>query len=607
MMKRQCAALCLALSIVAALCICPATAAGDFLTNFEMVSTDREGYPDYYYYRQIIYGTQAHAVTNQSKIQITDIQGSGSIFHEDDHDNAVFTYKIQNPTQQTDRTLAAFIFYSPEQTQTILREGQPNPYIYCGRNQFETDAPYLAQIQFFDLTLAPGEAVTTKICSLFRSEFYTLDTPCLMIRFDDSQEMAEFEQEFDFMALRAKNGPNVYEMYLEPSKENAQFLVELGEMVLPDSLDNTIVDAGAFFEGLALVKYADGSEGFINTDGDIVIPAGQYAYARPFHEGKAVVARSEGKIFDGTGVYTLGFIDRVGNFTELEQQGWEMEAVFRNSFEPYFNESYLFVSTFSRGPGTLFDSQGHVVTKWAAGPVKGSVLRRYTDYDWDGFGGEHFYQMPAMTEILLPEDDGITRHAGTWEIYNVSNFDQGLAFAMVSNDIPGLTDDDTRVGGFIDTSGKMVIEPRYRAIAPLDPNGSYQVFSSGIACVLGTNGMAGGIDNSGNTVIPFEYEQPFYFGGDGELARVDIDGKAGYIDRNNNLVLPAIYDLEHSALHSNDGLVRVVKDGKAGYLDTTGKEVLPFVYDLDSTDFREGYAILVQDGVFTATPNPIDF
>lgn len=99
--------------------------------------------------------------------------------------------------------------------------------------------------------------------------------------------------------------------------------------------------------------------------------------------------------------------------------------------------------------------------------------------------------------------------------------------------------------GFVDAQGKVVIEPKYRAVAP---------FSEGLAAVavaVGNGDGLGFIDKAGKLVIPAKFALP-----DGYFALLPADsykfvegmavmpqnGKFGYIDRKGNWVIPPIYD-----------------------------------------------------------------
>ena len=98
------------------------------------------------------------------------------------------------------------------------------------------------------------------------------------------------------------------------------------------------------------------------------------------------------------------------------------------------------------------------------------------------------------------------------------------------------------------------------------------------------NGKFGYIDEQGDTLIPFIYDDaaPFSEG----LAKVKQNGKYGYIDKSGNVVIPFIYD---KAKSFSEGLVAVNPNGRWGYIDKSGNEVIPFIYS-GAADFSEGLA-----------------
>jgi hypothetical protein len=107
----------------------------------------------------------------------------------------------------------------------------------------------------------------------------------------------------------------------------------------------------------------------------------------------------------------------------------------------------------------------------------------------------------------------------------VQPFEEGLAGVKIGE-----------VWGFIDSSGKVVIPPRFA-------DGSH--FSEGLAAVREANGLYGYIDASGRYLIRPAYSVAGDFV-DG-LAPASADGtKFGYIDKSGAwAVKPAYYDAEH--------------------------------------------------------------
>src|SRR5690606_38660524 len=88
-------------------------------------------------------------------------------------------------------------------------------------------------------------------------------------------------------------------------------------------------------------------------------------------------------------------------------------------------------------------------------------------------------------QLIIPfEFDAIVAGEGG-ESLEFNDFSEGLA-AVNKND----------KYGFIDTKGKVVIEPKYDWASS---------FSDGLA-IVSAEGLYGAIDKKGKTVIPFEYQ-----------------------------------------------------------------------------------------------------
>lgn len=171
----------------------------------------------------------------------------------------------------------------------------------------------------------------------------------------------------------------------------------------------------------------------------------------------------------------------------------------------------------------------------------------------------------------------------------LGSFHDGLAIASPGRDTQnGWGEFDgifpqtyTRVKkGYIDTSGRYVIPPRY---LDLDQ------FSEGLAAVrLGRHKWIY-LDKAGKRAIP----ESFYLAGrfSEGLAPVEIatfwkGNKVGFIDKTGKIVIPAKFD---KARPFAEGLARVEISGKWGYVDRSGKMVIPANFAL-AGDFSEGLA-----------------
>ena len=174
--------------------------------------------------------------------------------------------------------------------------------------------------------------------------------------------------------------------------------------------------------------------------------------------------------------------------------------------------------------------------------------------------------------------------------------------------------------GYIDKTGKMVIEPQFPEardfheglayvsegwgvkVRYIDQEGEVVFkspstdtgdFSEDLATIWGA-GSCGYIDKKGKVVIPRNYYQTFKFS-EG-LARVNIgtysEGKYGYIDKEGKYVVEPQFD---DAEDFSCGLARVIVDEKYGFIDNKGKYVVEPEYTWAS-DFSEGLAgVMVGD------------
>ena len=176
-------------------------------------------------------------------------------------------------------------------------------------------------------------------------------------------------------------------------------------------------------------------------------------------------------------------------------------------------------------------------------------------------------------QLIIPfQFDAIVAGEGG-ESLEFNDFSEGLA-AVNKND----------KYGFIDTKGKVVIEPKYEWASS---------FSDGLA-IVSVEGLYGAIDTQGKTVIPFEYQALADFhDGFATAARPpkdpeDYESKYGLINKQNEVVIPFMYE---SMGNLSESLIAVKKDGKWGYVDTTNKSIIPINLAYETVnDFSDGLA-----------------
>src|ERR1051326_9062601 len=142
--------------------------------------------------------------------------------------------------------------------------------------------------------------------------------------------------------------------------------------------------------------------------------------------------------------------------------------------------------------------------------------------------------------------------------------------------------------GYIDRSGKIVIEPRFESAGE---------FSEGLA-VASLEERSGFIDTSGKIVIEPKYPvaRPFSEG----LARVQVSGEPysyegqwGFIDRTGQMVIAARFGklegVSEEAYDFHDGLAMIQSGGLTGFIDKKGNTVIRAHFQY-AYPFNEGLA-----------------
>jgi hypothetical protein len=109
-------------------------------------------------------------------------------------------------------------------------------------------------------------------------------------------------------------------------------------------------------------------------------------------------------------------------------------------------------------------------------------------------------------------------------------------------------------------------------------------FNQELLPIRAKNGKYGYIDNNGNLIIDFLYDdaQKFSEG----FAAVESNNKYAYIDRNNTFLTPYLFD---EAYPFSDGMAKIVKDSLFGYINETG-DIITKPQFVKAYDFNNGYA-----------------
>ena len=164
--------------------------------------------------------------------------------------------------------------------------------------------------------------------------------------------------------------------------------------------------------------------------------------------------------------------------------------------------------------------------------------------------------------------------------------------------------------GYIDASGKMVIEPQFSGTTD---------FSSGVACVAKSDGEKFYIDKDGKSLgtIPsnFSYASTsFYY--NRVIFENTSNNRYGKLDLSLNVAVPEKYT--NIGISGDNGYSWCTTDGNLyGYVDQEGKEVIPMQYVFCSTFFsgvtcvgveQNGdtmYAIIDEKGDYIVAPQAV--
>lgn len=367
-----------------------------------------------------------------------------------------------------------------------------------------------------------------------------------------------------------------------------------------------------FGEGLAAVKLG-GRWGFMDTDGEVVIPA-RFALAGTFSQGRASVQLAGRPGRDGNaGGPKWGYLDRAGelvipaSFDDARRFSEGLAAVALDGrwgctdragamvVEPAyveirpFNNGLARVAVVDKVADPDASRPGVVVRdRWWRSDGEGNfVRRRYGFIDRTGalviaprFAAvaDRFSCGFAVAAVLDPVGEGRNCYINTTgkeafgrRFYRAWMFSEGLAVVKMKRGYPE---------GYIDTTGKVAVPFRFggarrfsEGLAPVNVGG-YREWGSGF--VLG--GKWGYIDKQGQFVIEpsFDGACPFSEG----LGRVFVGQRAegewpsgskwGFIDREGKFVVRPRFI---RALDFQDGLAEVETETLRGYVDRKGRLV----------------------------------
>ena len=377
--------------------------------------------------------------------------------------------------------------------------------------------------------------------------------------------------------------------------------------------------------------HKDGSWGYIDNNGDTLIPLDKYEFLNPIDAEGMILAHSSGKsgyinihqdtlinfIYEDLGVFSNGLAPakKNGKWGFLDRKG---NIIISHKFD---NESYFYkcglASAKVNGKWGFIDRLGNTVVpiihdgaqytkidslvclrmgqKLAFFSCNGEQL---TDFQYDAIiGGLHnqhnytyFKNGPCLVSIegklgYIDENFEPILPFGKFEKYNA--FD-GSKRAIVKT---------SSKFGLIDQEGQFILMPEYDSIESFPyPPGRYK---------LKFDGLYGIMDATADQILPITYRSiaPNYFKNDsitiGTLILKDDNGKFGVTDYNGIPLIPMTYDSIDKFEEVNGRSYAIVsRDEKYGVIDSKNRVVLPIENDFIYSDRWMEYLIVEKQGSF---------
>lgn len=307
-----------------------------------------------------------------------------------------------------------------------------------------------------------------------------------------------------------------------------------------------------YCEGMACVK-KDGKYGFINEQGELVIPC-EYISARDFSEGFAAVSQ------DYYGSRYWDFVDKTGKCFHSKIWHWKWVWDFKGGVAKVAVDSERDLDDIIWKDIYCIDTTGAYIS----GP-------------WDEIGD--FYEGMARVLHRSEEDwedayygfidrSGVLVSPCQWD--DAGDFDDGVAWVKKDD-----------LYGAIDTEGKVITPCQWDEVF---------VWNNGFVEVK-KHGKSGCVDISGTLVVPCEWESVVpelsgYF-------EVFKDNKFGLMNGQGELIIPCIWDYVGNEFY--EGHVLVENNDKVGLVDETGKLVIPCEWDGIDFHFYGGRTEVIKD------------
>lgn len=327
-----------------------------------------------------------------------------------------------------------------------------------------------------------------------------------------------------------------------------------GDVVIEPRYSNFVPGASDFSEGLAVFVDENEMCGFIDTDGNEVIPA-QYLMAYPFCEGLALVATTYTgdleQTMNGIGMpedLGWGYIDKSGAMVVGPR--FTMADSFRDGLAKVSIDTIYAVDL--AGDVYYINKSGEIML----GPYIDEYFPESDTYFSEGFAatcGPSGYQYINKDGVVIAEG-----------FDQAGRFSEGLAPVRLAS-----------IYGYVDSKGQVVVKPQFPE--------AYE-FSEGLARVR-VGDKYGFINTSGRIAIEptFEYVGDFHDGmanmASEDLGRPDVTG-----------LVPKRTSYGFSQLFEGISPLSLIADGVIrGFIDKTGRVAIEPQYDY-AADFSDGLA-----------------
>lgn len=343
-------------------------------------------------------------------------------------------------------------------------------------------------------------------------------------------------------------------------------LDKMGKVVIPPVFD----DLDDFHEGLAAAKY-QGKWGFINLQGEIVIPY-RYDGAFRFRDGRAIVgndgevlvinkqqqvlARAPGKV-SGTFLTSSHLFFRHGEVYALVDQAGKLIRYLPYDQVGDFQDGLAAVKKL--GQFGFINTQGNEVI-----PCQYTTTGGFSE-------GVAYVQKSSgsVGEVINTQGGTIFTIPAGYQF--VGPFSEGLAKIAKNN-----------LGGYIDKTGKIVIEPKYTQLGN---------FKGGRSIIVNALGKQGFIDPAGKETVAPMYDQLGDYTPDG-LAPFRKGSSWGFLNLAGGVAIEPTFEVVGTF---SNGIAPVKSNGKVGYIDTKGKWVVPALFE-DGKIFLDDFAAVKMGG-----------